>query len=64
MLPLAAMERLMKKAGAERVSQSAKTALKQILEDHAINVSQKALEIAKNSKRKTIKSRDVEIAVK
>ena len=54
----------MKKAGAERVSQSAKTALKQILEDHAINVSQKALEIAKNSKRKTIKSRDVEIAVK
>ena len=64
MLPLAAMERLMKKAGAERVSQSAKAALKQILEDHAINLSQKALEIAKNSKRKTIKGPDVEIAGK
>ena len=61
-LSLAAMERLMKKAGANRVSEEAKTALKDILEDHAHRVSEKAWQIAKHSGRKTIKPGDLKIA--
>ncbi len=63
-LPLAAMERLLKKAGIERVSEEAKITLKQILEDHAHNVSQKAWEMAKHAKRKTVKSDDLRLASK
>lgn len=61
-LSLAAMERLMKKAGANRVSEEAKSALKDILENHAFKVSEKAWQIAKHSGRKTIKPGDLKIA--
>ena len=63
-LPLAAMERLLKKAGVERVSEEAKTTLKQILEDHANDVGQKAWEMAKHAKRKTVKPEDLRLASK
>ncbi|MBS3156738.1 NFYB/HAP3 family transcription factor subunit [Candidatus Woesearchaeota archaeon] len=63
-LPLAAMERLLKKAGVERVSEEAKITLKEILESHANNVSQKAWEMAKHAKRKTLKSDDLKLASK
>ena len=61
-LSLAAMEKLMKKAGADRVSEDAKVTLKDVLEDHAIRLSEKAWQIAKHSGRKTIKSGDIKIA--
>lgn len=63
-LPLAAMERLLKKAGVERVSEEAKATLKEILEGHANNISQKAWEMAKHAKRKTVKSEDLKLASK
>ena len=63
-LPLAAMERLLKKAGVERVSEEAKTTLKELLENHANNIGQKAWEMAKHAKRKTIKSEDLKLACK
>jgi DNA-binding protein len=64
LLPLAAMERLLKNAGASRVSEEAKDTLKTILEDYADKVGTKAWEIAKHSGRKTIKSSDLKIASK
>tara|TARA_Y100000034_G_C6803835_1_gene360763 strand:- start:669 stop:875 length:207 start_codon:yes stop_codon:yes gene_type:complete len=64
LLPLAAMERLLKKAGAPRVSEQAKTTLKDLLEEHAEKIGAKAWEIAKHSGRKTIKSSDLKIASK
>ena len=63
-LPLAAMEKLIKKAGAPRVSEDAKTALKEVLEDYAANICEKATRIAQHSGRKTVKSGDIKLATK
>ena len=61
-LPLAAMEKLMKKAGAPRVSEEAKDALREVLEDIAADISSKALTFASHSGRKTIKRADIKLA--
>lgn len=63
-LPISAMERLLKDAGAERVSEEAKATLKELLEDHAKRIGIKAWEVAKHAKRKTIKSSDLKLASK
>ena len=63
-LPLAAMERLLKKSGVERVSEEAKATLKELLEEHADNIGKRAWELAKHSKRKTVKSSDLKLALK
>ncbi len=61
-IPLLAAEKLMKKYGAERVSEDAKTELVRYLEDYLMKISLKAARIAKHSKRKTIKDSDIKIA--
>ncbi|MBI1935022.1 NFYB/HAP3 family transcription factor subunit [Candidatus Woesearchaeota archaeon] len=63
-LPLAAMEKLLKQGGAERVSDKAKLALKQALEDIANEISVKAIKLAVHAGRKTIKAEDIKLAVK
>ncbi len=63
-LPLAAMEKILKKCGAHRVSEDAKVALREVLEDYAEQVGQKAVRISQHSGRKTVKSGDVKISVK
>ncbi|MBS3154956.1 histone family protein [Candidatus Woesearchaeota archaeon] len=63
-LPLAAMEKLLKKAGAPRVSDSAKKALSEILENYSAEISEKAIRIAYHAKRKTIKAEDIKLAQK
>jgi histone H3/H4 len=63
-LPLAAMEKLLKKAGAPRVSEDAKEALREALEDHAAGVGTKAIQLAQHSGRKTVKAIDIKLAVK
>lgn len=61
-IPLAAVERIMRKAGAERISQSAVIALAETLEDIGTRISKDALELAKHAKRKTVKREDVKLA--
>ena len=64
-LPLAAMENLLKqKANAPRVSNDAKEALRDALEDYAEQIGLKAVRFANHSGRKTIKSEDIKLAVK
>ena len=63
LLPLAAMEKIMKEAGAERVSEGAKAALKEALEEQSIILSKRAWEYAKHAGRKTIKEEDVNLAL-
>lgn len=63
-LPLAAMEKIMKKNGANRVSADAKEALRDALEDIGRKVSEKANSIAKHAGRTTVKSEDVKLALK
>ncbi len=63
-LPLAAMEKIMKKNGANRVSADAKEALRDSLEDIGRKIAEKANQIAKHAGRNTIKSEDVKLALK
>ena len=63
-LPLAAMEKLLKKCGAPRVSEDAKEAMKEVLENYGEDIGQKAVRIAQHSGRKTIKGTDIKLAVK
>ena len=64
LLPLAAMEKLMKKAGADRVAEGAKAALKDVLEDIAADIGERAVKLALHSGRKTVKASDVKLAAK
>jgi len=63
-LPIAAMEKLLKKAGAARISLSAKEAMREILEDIGEEIGEKAIRLAKHSKRKTIKKEDIKEAAR
>ena len=64
LIPLAAMEQIIKSAGAERVADDAKLALKEVLEEHAKLVSKNAVELALHAGRKTVKAEDIKLAVK
>ena len=64
LLPLAAMEKILKRSGAERVSDKAKVALKQVIEERAEEISQKAIKFAMHAGRKTVKAGDIKLAVK
>jgi DNA-binding protein len=61
---LAVMNRVIKKAGAERVSDEASDALRTILEEIANNISRTAIDLANHAGRKTIKSNDILLAYK
>ena len=63
-LPLAAMEKLLKQGGAERISDKAKVALKNALEDIATEIASKSIKLAVHARRKTVKSEDIKLAVK
>ena len=64
LIPLAAMEKILKQGGAERVSDKAKVALKNAIEDIANGIASKAIKLANHAGRKTIKSEDIKLAVK
>ena len=65
LLAYAAMEHLLKSVDADmRVGEDAKSALKEVLEEHAKRVGEKAIVYARHAGRKTIKEEDVRLAQK
>jgi len=66
LLPLAAMEKIIKKVGGSgiRVSDKAKTALKEVVELKAEEIAEKAWRLATHAGRKTVKEDDIKLAVK
>ena len=62
-LPLAAMEALLRKAGAERVSDSAKEALKQALEDTGRQLAAQAVTFSRHAGRRTVMKEDVKLTL-
>jgi DNA-binding protein len=63
-ISVAAMHRLCKKAGAERVSEAAAKELAKTLEEIGIKIAKEGLDFSMHSGRRTIKSKDIEIAAK
>jgi histone H3/H4 len=63
-LPLAAMEKLLKSAGADRVSESAKVALREALEEISEEIGRDACKFALHAGRKTVKAEDIKLATK
>ena len=58
------MEKIIKKSGADRVSDTAKVDLKAVLEDLAEEIAEKAIQLSRHAGRKTIKSTDIKLASK
>ena len=63
-LATAPMHRICKKAGAERVSESAAEELAKVLEDIGLKIANEAIDYAMHAGRKTVKARDIEIAAR
>jgi len=63
-LPIAPVEKLLKKAGAERISADASEELAAILEDIGGEISRRAAALSAHAKRRTVKDEDVKMAVK
>jgi histone H3/H4 len=62
-LPIAPVGRIIKNAGALRISKNAKEALRKILEERGSEIAQDAIRLAKHSGRKTVMKRDVISAI-
>lgn len=63
-LPVAAVDRIIRKAGARRVSESAARELAEVLEEHALEIASEASELAEHAGRKTVRDTDIRLAAK
>ena len=63
-LAIAAMHRICKKAGAERVSESAAKEMARVLEEIGLKIGREAIDFAMHAGRKTVKAEDIRIAAR
>jgi histone H3/H4 len=61
-IQLAPMHRIIKKGGAERVSDSAAKELRIVLEEVGLKISRDALDFTRHARRKTVRAEDVRLA--
>lgn len=61
---LSAMYRILKKSGAERVSDESANELRRVIEELAIAIAKSAVEMSSHAGRKTVKAEDVKLASK
>jgi len=63
-LGLSAMYRILRKAGAQRVSDESAVELRRVIEEIAEAVAKNAVEMSSHAGRKTVKAEDVKLASK
>ena len=63
-LGLSAMYRILKKAGAKRVSDESADELRRVIEEIAEGIAKSAVDMASHASRKTVKGEDVKLASK
>ena len=63
-LGLSAMYRILKKSGAERVSDESANELRRVIEEIAETIAKNAIDMSSHAGRKTVKAEDVKLASK
>ncbi|MGB9674809.1 MAG: histone family protein [Nanopusillaceae archaeon] len=63
-IPLAPLQRILKKAGASRVGQDAKMAMAESVLAVAERIAERAVELAKHAGRKTVHEEDIRLAIR
>ncbi len=63
-LPLTALERILKKAGAKRISIKATKEYAKIIEEYVSDIAEKASMLAQHSNRNTVLEKDIMLAKK
>lgn len=63
-IPVSAADRILRKAGAKRVSVGAARAMAEIIEERAIEIASEAVKLAEHAGRKTVRDVDIRLAVK
>ncbi len=61
-IPVAPMVRILKKANIDRVGDDAAVALRDVLEEYAQSVAERAAKLAKHARRVTVKAEDIRLA--
>jgi len=63
-IPKAPITRIVKNAGAERISKDAEEKIVEAVETYTANIAAAIIDVAKNAGRKTIQPDDVEVVLK